>query len=218
MESILQLEFKDPSLLRLALIHRSCNLPEGNNQRLEFLGDAVLKLVIAEKLCADFPDANEGDLDHRQASLVNGHSLAAIARKLNLTEYLQVSKAHKKHHPVPSESMLEDALEALIGAVFLDAGFDIAREAVYQLFKEPLSQLHSIEVPKNPKGRLQEWSQQIREGLLPDYRELECEGPEHDRRYLVAVYLAGQELGRGSGRSKKAAEAAAAESALEKQS
>lgn len=215
-ESILGHRFKDPALLQLALTHSSCDRPEGNNQRLEFLGDAVLDLAIADRLYADFPDADEGPLDRGRASLVNGRSLAAIATKIDLARFLDVGEAHRKHHPDPSSAMLEDALEALIGAVFLDGGFESARKAVYQLIEDRLKELELSEGTKNPKGRLQEWSQQAHDGLVPSYRELDAEGPDHDRRYGASVYLGEKELGRGFGSSKKAAEAAAARSALKK--
>lgn len=215
-ESILGHPFNDPSLLKLALTHSSCGQPEGNNQRLEFLGDAVLDLVIANRLYADFPNADEGELDRGRASLVNGKSLASIATKINLARFLQVGDAHRKHHPEPSKAMLEDALEALIGAVFLDAGFEAARKTIYKLLEQPLEALKTSEGSKNPKGRLQEWSQQARNGQVPRYQELEAEGPDHDRRYGTVVYLADKELGRGYGSSKKAAEAAAAHAALKK--
>ena len=112
--------------------------------------------------------------------------------------------------------MLEDALEALIGAVFLDGGFDAARQTVVTLFGEGLDKLDLDEAGKNPKGRLQEWSQREHEGAVPVYSALDTEGPDHERHYKALVALNGKELGRGSGRSKKAAEAAAAEAALKK--
>ncbi len=215
-ESIIGHRFKDPTLLKLALTHSSCDHCEGNNQRLEFLGDAVLDLAIADRLYADFPDADEGDLDRGRASLVNGKSLASIAAKINLARFLQVGEAHRKHHPNPSRAMLEDALEALIGAVFLDDGFNTARNVVYQLLEERLNELELSESTKNPKGRLQEWSQKAHDGEVPRYQELDAEGPDHDRRYGAVVYLGKKELGRGFGSSKKTAEAAAAQAALEK--
>lgn len=215
-ESILGHRFNDPSLLKLALTHSSCDRAEGNNQRLEFLGDAVLDLAIADKLYANYPDADEGDLDRGRASLVNGKSLAAIAGRIGLARFLEVGDAHRKHHPDPSKAMLEDALEALIGAIFLDGGFEAARDSVHHLFEDSLKQIELSESNKNPKGRLQEWSQHAHDGLVPRYGELDAEGPDHDRRYGTVVYLGEKELGRGYGSSKKAAEAAAAQAALKK--
>ena len=214
-ESITGHRFNDASLLNLALTHSSCDLPRGNNQRLEFLGDAVLDLAIADRLYADSPSSDEGALDRGRASLVNGKSLAAIAKQIGLAQHLEVGKAHRKHHPEPSKAMLEDALEALIGAIYLDAGFEAAGKTVNLLFDQRLKELKLSKSSKNPKGRLQEWSQKKYHGEVPLYKELDAEGPDHDRRYGAAVYLAKTELGRGIGSSKKAAETAAAEAALE---
>ncbi len=216
LERTLAHRFNDRSLLERALTHSSCDSPDGNNQRLEFLGDAVLDLVIAAQLFARFPGADEGDLDRGRASLVNGKALAAIADRATIQNHLIVGEAHRKHHPEPSRAMLEDALEALIGAVFLDGGFDAAQKTVEALFGEGLKKLDLEETSKNPKGRLQEWSQREHEGAVPVYTALDTEGPDHDRHYKALVTLNGKELGRGSGRSKKAAEAAAAEAALKK--
>lgn len=215
-ETIVGHQFKDPSLLKLALTHSSCDQAEGNNQRLEFLGDAVLDLAIAESLYRKFPDADEGALDRGRASLVNGKSLASIADQLDLGPHLTVGDAHRKHHPDPSKAMLEDALEALIGAVFLDGGFEAARNSVNQLLEAPLSKMELHDGNKNPKGRLQEWAQQIHDGAVPRYEELDTEGPDHNRRYGAVVYLNDMELGRGYESSKKAAEAEAAQAALKK--
>ncbi|MDQ8196218.1 ribonuclease III [Coraliomargarita sp. SDUM461004] len=213
-EPISRHSFQDESLLKLALTHSSCDRPEGDNQRLEFLGDAVLDLVIAETLYHKFPQANEGALDRCRASLVNGKSLARIARKHHLGKYLEVGEAHRQHHADPSHAMLEDALEALIGAVFLDGGLECARQTIQHLFGEPINAIEVSAGSQNPKGQLQEWSQKHYHGVVPEYRELPAEGPDHDRHYSAAVFLAGKELGRGTGSSKKAAEANAAHVAL----
>lgn len=215
-QSILGHSFKDVSLLQLALTHSSCTLRTGDNQRLEFLGDAVLDLIIAETLYAKFPEADEGALDRGRASIVNGKSLAQVASKVALGQYLEVGEAHRQHHPEPSHAMLEDALEALIGAVFLDGGLDAARRSVRQLFDKELDRIQLNSETQNPKGRLQEWAQKYNEGEVPTYQELEAEGPDHDRRYGAAVFLAEKELGRGYGSSKKSAEANAAKVALKK--
>jgi len=215
MESITPHSFKDASLLQLALTHSSCDLESGeNNQRLEFLGDAVLDLVIAETLYANFPQADEGALDRCRASLVNGKSLARIATSHGLAAHLQVSEAHRQHHAEPSKAMLEDALEAIIGAVYLDGGTEAARETILHLFGYQIDAIVLSTGSINPKGKLQEWSQKHHHGEVPHYEELPAEGPDHDRRYAATVSLAGKELGRGSGHSKKAAEAEAAKAAL----
>lgn len=216
LEHTLGYRFNDQYLLERALTHSSCDSAGGNNQRLEFLGDAVLDLIIAAQLFARFPEADEGDLDRGRASLVNGSALATIAEQAGIKNHLIVGAAHLKHHPEPSRAMLEDALEALIGAVFLDGGFEAARKSVETLFCQSLEQIDLDAANKNPKGRLQEWSQKEHQGTIPLYEALDTEGPDHERHYTALVRLNGKELGRGSGRSKKSAEAAAAEAALMK--
>lgn len=213
-ESITLHPFQDDALLQLALTHSSCDLPTGDNQRLEFLGDAVLDLIIAETLFQRFPQADEGALDRCRASIVNGKSLARVAAAQGLAAHLQVSEAHRQHHPEPSHAMLEDALEALIGAVYLDGGIGAARQSILHLFGSQIDAIELSSSTQNPKGKLQEWAQKHHEGEVPAYEELPFEGPDHDRRYNAAVFLGGKELGRGSGRSKKTAEAEAAKAAL----
>lgn len=207
--------FDDPALLKQALTHSSCGRPGGDNQRLEFLGDAVLDLVVAETLYAKFPKADEGALDRARASIVNGKNLARAANERQLGKYLEVSDAHRQHHPEPSRAMLEDALEALIGAAYLDGGLDAARHAIHQLLGPQIAGLELSTSSQNPKGQLQEWSQKFHAGEVPLYEALNAEGPDHNRTFRVAVLLSGRELGRGTGPSKKSAEARAAQAALQ---
>jgi ribonuclease-3 len=214
-EPVTQHDFQDESLLKLALTHSSCERLGGDNQRLEFLGDAVLDLIIAETLYVKFPEADEGALDRCRASIVNGKSLARAATSKGLSKYLEVGDAHRKHHPEPSKAMLEDALEALIGAVYLDDGIEAARETILQLFGSQIAAIVLTTDSQNPKGTLQEWSQKHHNGEVPTYAELPAEGADHERSYTATVSLGGKELGHGKGSSKKAAEAKAAQAALE---
>ena len=214
-EPITQHDFQDESLFKLALTHSSCKRVGGDNQRLEFLGDAVLDLIIAEALYVKFPEADEGALDRCRASIVNGKSLARVATAKGLGKYLEVGDAHRQHHPVPSKAMLEDALEALIGAVYLDGGIKAARETILHLFDSQIEALVLATGSQNPKGKLQEWSQKHHKGEVPTYAELSAEGADHERSYTATVSLGGKELGRGIGSSKKTAEAKAAKAALE---
>ena len=214
-EPITQNDFQDESLFKLALTHSSCKRVGGDNQRLEFLGDAVLDLIIAEALYVKFPEADEGALDRCRASIVNGKSLARAATAKGLGKYLEVSDAHRQHHLEPSKAMLEDALEALIGAVYLDGGVKAARETILHLFDNQIEALVLAAGSQNPKGKLQEWSQKHHKGEVPTYAELSAEGADHERSYTATVSLGGKELGRGIGSSKKTAEAKAAKAALE---
>ncbi|CAA6690743.1 MULTISPECIES: ribonuclease III [unclassified Lentimonas] len=208
-------QFSDVNLLELALTHPSCDTETGDNQRLEFLGDAVLDLVIAEALYKDNPDLHEGALDHMRAGLVNGKALTAHARTIGLDDALQVSDAQRQHHSDPSAAMLEDALEALIGAIYLDGKIDAARTFILRTFGRAIAAAPKSGGAGNPKGRLQEWTQQQYSGAVPDYIALADEGPDHARLYSAAVQIDGKELGRGQGSSKKAAETAAAAHALQ---
>ncbi|MGB0745161.1 MAG: ribonuclease III [Opitutales bacterium] len=213
--SIIGYTFSDPALERLAYTHPSCDAEYGNNQRLEFLGDAVLDLVIAEALYRRLPGADEGVMDRARASLVNGRSLAVKARKYNLKEQILVSESQRKHHPEFSDSMLEDAFEALIGAIYLDGGIDAAKSFVLQAFEEELDSIEIETDQRNPKSRLQEWSQKMHNGAVPEYTLLRSEGPDHKKCYSASVSVQGEEIGRGEGTSIKGAEIAAAECALE---
>lgn len=214
LEARIQYSFQQPELLKLALTHGSMAAGVDDNQRLEFLGDAVLGLIIAEALFSRHLEAPEGILDHMRASIVNGPSLAQLARKLAIGDALIVSAAHRQHLPEPSNSMLEDGLEALIGAIYLDGGYPAAQGWVQLQFKSLINQSTKNSLQANPKGRLQEWTQKHHNGATPIYEELTRSGPDHERSYTVAVQVAGQRLGQGSARSIKEAERLAAEAAL----
>lgn len=206
--------FSDPALEMLAYTHPSCDAEHGDNQRLEFLGDAVLDLVIAEALYQRLPIQDEGVLDRARASLVNGRSLAAKAKELNLGARIHVSESQRRHHPAPSDSMLEDALEALIGAIYLDGGLEAARGFILGIFEDRLESIEASSERRNPKSQLQEWAQKHHNGAVPEYTLLRSEGPDHQRRYTASVVLEGKAIGQGEGNSIKGAEMAAAEVAL----
>jgi len=209
-------QFNDPALEMLAYTHPSCDAERGNNQRLEFLGDAVLDLIMAEALYHRLAGQDEGALDWARASLVNGRSLAAKARELGIAERILISESQRIHHPEPSNRMLEDCLEALVGAIYLDGGLDAARTCVLQIFQAQLNAIQPGSSKRNPKSLLQEWTQQQHDGVLPDYELIGSEGPDHRKSYRARVILAGEELGAGVGNSIKTAEMAAAEAALER--
>lgn len=213
LQNRLAYQFENLDLLQCALTHSSLSSEETDNQRLEFLGDAILDLLVAEKLYRDFPDDDEGALDHMRAGLVNGKSLALVATELNIGAALKVSEAHRQHRPDPSQAMLEDALEAIIGAIYLDGGLDAVRLVVTEIFAEGFAEAANFRAG-NPKSRLQEWSQKNHNGVTPIYLEIDSAGPMHAKRFQCSVILDGKELGIGFGSSKKAAESAAAEVAL----
>lgn len=206
--------FSDPTLLDLALTHRSCGA--NNNERLEFLGDAVLGVVIAEHLFRRFPDAKEGDLSRLRSMLVKGTSLAKVARELELGEQLNLGGGERKSGGHRRDSILADAVEALIGAIYLDAGFDAARQSIERWLAKRLSPLTLEATDKDPKTQLQEFLQG-RGKALPVYRVDAIDGEAHDQTFTVVCEVELLKLPvSAQGGSRRAAEQAAAAEALER--
>lgn len=204
--------FARPELLGEALTHRSAG--SRNNERLEYLGDAVLNFLIAESLFRGVPDADEGGLSRLRANLVRRETLAEIAGELNLGEALVLGPGELKSGGFRRQSILADALEAVIGAVYLDGGFEACAELVDRLFRDRLDSLPSTESLKDPKTRLQEYLQG-RQAPLPNYRLVSEEGEPHRRVFRVACEVDGvAEPVTASGRSRRAAEQEAARLAL----
>lgn len=210
-------EFTDEGLLRDALTHRSFknerpDLAPNDNERLEFLGDAVVGLVVASLLSEQFADASEGELTQRRADLVSEKGLAAIADSIQLGPAMRLGKGEEKSGGREKPRLLSSALEACIGAIYKDAGVDAAFEATRRLF-EPW--LHAGEPGhRDFKSRAQEWAQ-ARLGDTPSYDLVRSDGPDHARQFVVALELNGTRVALGEGRSKLAAEQAAAKAALE---
>ena len=211
--------FCDLSLLRLALTHPSVaheqGLPTQTNQRLEFLGDAVLQLVLTRELYEKFPNVSEGPLTKARAKLVNRRSLAERARHLGLGGYLIVSRGEELSNGRERPSALADTFEALLGAIFLDGDFEAARDFILRQFRSAFGELSVIPILENPKGELQELLQSV-SSEAPRYHVVSATGPDHDRIFECTVHHAGAELARGRGKSKKAAESEAALAALTK--
>lgn len=204
--------FAEPGLLRNALTHRSFGTP--NNERLEFLGDGILDFVIAEALYQRFPDAPEGDLSRLRANLVRQDSLHGLAVTLKLGEKLRLGEGELKSGGAQRPSILADALEALFGAVYLDAGFDAAKAAILKLYQPLLVKTQPGVVQKDAKTRLQEWLQG-RKKPLPRYILLETTGAAHEQCFAVACELSTLSVRTvGHGSSRRIAEQVAAEQAL----
>ena len=201
-------DFTDETLIKRALTHRSAG--NDNNERLEFLGDAILGFVIAEELYHRFPEADEGQLSRLRARLVKGDSLAKIARQLGLGGYLTLGPGESRSGGHARTSILSDALEAIFGAIYLDGGQEPAYRTIVSLFGEILPSLSLNAQHKDPKTRLQELLQA--RGLpLPEYRVLEITGEPHDQLFTVECRLEDpQSSTRGSGSSRRKAEQAAA--------
>ena len=213
LQSILGYTFKNPVLLQQALTHRSSSRDgtTPHNQRLEFLGDAVLGMIIAELLYQRFPDEAEGDLSKRQVSLVNGEQLSAIATTMKLGEFLQLGDGEEEQGGRENPSNLEDACEALLGAAYLDGGIPAVSLIVDRFWSEMLESTKNP--PKDPKTSLQEWVQA--RGLpLPEYRLISADGPSHAPHFVIDVMVQGQEPARGEAGTKRLAERQAASSLL----
>lgn len=214
--------FREPALLRRALVHSSFahehpgSVPDGDNEQLEFLGDAVLALVIAEGLIARYPTRTEGELSKARSALCSGPSLAAKARDLALGDALLLGRGELKTGGRAKENLLADAYEAVVGAVFRDGGLEAARALVLRHFARDIEGIGHDGAPpgmRDHKSRLQERLQR-EGGEGPRYEILSEEGPPHERRFRVAVLHGGTLLAEGEGSSKKAAAQSAARTAL----
>lgn len=204
-----------PELLRQALTHRSAQQEVGlpANERLEFLGDAVLGLTIAHHLYRAHPDLAEGDLTKVKAVAVSEGVLARVARELNLGRYLVLSRGEEQSGGRNRPSILADALEAVLGAIYLDRGITTARRVVLDLLWDHLTAIERAEYEADYKTLLQERVQEVHRAP-PTYRVVAQSGPDHDRTFVAEARLGSRVLGRGEGKSKKQAEQAAAREAL----
>lgn len=219
LQQTLGIPFNDLSLLEQALVHSSyINENPGftlaANERLEFLGDAHLGLVVAEKLYQDFPHFNEGEMTKLRSALVSRDNLTRMARTLNLGSYLYLGKGEEASGGRHKSANLAGALEAVIAAIFLDQGSAITKDFVLGLLNKELQKIVSQGVMTDYKSQLQEVIQ-FRQQQTPAYHLVEAMGPAHDRRFTVEVRVGNILLGRGSGKSKKVAETEAARAALE---
>jgi len=201
--------FDDPKLLRLALTHPSAQGQPGGGdyQRLEFLGDRVLGLVVAESLYKTCPDDSEGALARRYNELVHRDACAEVARSLGLGHDVYLSEAEAASGGADKAAILADVCESVIGAVFLDGGYDAARALVHRLWGQRLSA--PGQVPIDPKTALQEWAQGMKLPL-PEYTEVARTGPDHAPEFTIEARVSGYEPAQGSGASKRAAQEAAA--------
>jgi len=217
LQALLDYTFKDESLLRLALTHPSVSHEAGKaletNQRLEFLGDAVLQLVLTQALYLKYPEFSEGPLTKARAKMVNSKSLAEHSRAIELGKHMLVSRGEELHGGRERPSALADTFEAVLGALFLDGGFESARAFVLREFQPDLAELNIAPTIENPKGELQELLQ-AQSTEAPVYVLVSATGPDHDRTFDCVVRYQGRELAHGQGKSKKEAESAAALAAL----
>jgi ribonuclease-3 len=216
--AILDYSFKNQGLMSQAFRHPSYvyemdDIGVSDNQRLEFLGDAVINLAISHLLMESFPEMKEGDLSKYRASLVSENGLYYIACRLKLGDYLFLGKGEERTNGRKKPSILTDALEALIGAIYLDGGFTNVFGVTEKLFSPLLNKIGLGKSINDFKTDLQEYSQEVFQST-PEYRLEKETGPDHDKTFYVTVYLKGDLMGRGKGKSKKEAEQKAAEEAL----
>ena len=218
-ESAIGVTFHDKSLLTRALTHRSYlnenpDLPYLDNERLEFLGDAILDFVAAEFLYQRFPEMSEGDLTSLRAAVVKGETLARFASDIGLPLHLLMSRGEDAAGGRARAVLLAGAFEALVGALYLDQGFDAAREFAMRFLPIEAERAHDQQLDRDAKSMLQEMSQGALQ-VTPLYRLVETRGPDHAKEFTDAVIIKDQEYGRGIGRSKQIAEQDAARIALE---
>ena len=205
-------EFTDKGLLKQALTHRSVG--RDNNERLEFLGDAILSFVISTELYQRFTEIDEGSLSRLRASLVKGDTLAVLAKEISLGDYLNLGSGELKSGGFRRASILADALEALFGAVYLDSDITTVQRVILQLFKDRLAKVDPSKALKDPKTRLQEYLQS-RSQPLPEYEVIDIQGKSHAQTFTVSCRVAGLDdevVSQGSSRRK--AEQAAAQEVL----
>ncbi len=206
-------QFSDPALLQLALSHRSTG--KINNERLEFLGDSILNAVVSARLFELKPDNDEGELSRFRARVVRGDTLAELAAELKLGDYIKLGEGEMKSGGFNRDSILADALEAILGAIYLDGGYEACAAAVLQICGPVIASLPAVDELKDPKTRLQEWLQG-RGHALPTYSLLSEEGPPHKKQFQVQCVESESGIKvEGNGGSRQKAEQSAAAAALE---
>jgi ribonuclease-3 len=215
----LGLVFQDPDAIGQAFIHASYanenpDLVTGNNERLEFLGDAVLGLIVSRILYQRFPESDEGGLTAHRAAIVNRTALAGLAGELELDHHLRLGRGELDSGGAGRPSVLAAAFEALVGAVYLSEGMAAVEAAFAPILSAHLAPPSDAAGPKSAKSRLQEWSQRHR-GVRPAYELVESRGPAHAQQFTVAVVIGAERLATGSGSSRQRAEEVAAQAALE---
>jgi len=217
LEQKLKIKFNNPDLLQQALVHRSYinenpDFHLDQNERLEFLGDAVLELVVTENLYRNYPNP-EGELTNWRAALVNAKMLAEIANRLEIDNYLLLSKGEAKDTGRARQYILANALEAMIGAMYLDQGYEITSQFIEREILKELPRILENQLYRDPKSRFQEMAQD-RVGITPIYKVLKEQGPDHAKHFTVGVFLDKELVASGEGVSKQEAQEKAAQAGL----
>lgn len=217
LEAGISVDFKDKNLLSLAFIHKSYvnehPIQKGYNERLEFLGDAVLELSVTDYLYRSFPGQPEGQLTSWRSALVKGKNLAAVSRTLGLGEYLLLSRGEELSGGRDKDYILANTTEALIGAIYLDQGYSVANDFILKNIVVLLDEIVQKGLNVDPKSKVQELAQD-KFGLTPTYELIKEGGPDHDKIFVMGVYFGKRLAGKGSGSSKQDSEQSAAADAL----
>jgi len=217
-EKKLGIEFKNKNLLKQAFCHRSYlnenpKISLNNNERLEFLGDAILELIVTEYLYKNYKE-QEGKLTNWRASLVNSNTLSKLAQELDFNDYILLSKGETKDTGKARQSILANAYEAFLGALYLDQGFDVVKDFIEKYLIKKLPYIIENGLAQDAKSFFQEMSQK-KVKITPEYKILEEHGPDHSKDFMVGVFLGNELIANGSGSSKQEAEEQAAKNALE---
>lgn len=219
LEKKLGYAFKEQSLLERALTHPSFAREENkvgeDYERLEFLGDAVLSLILAENLYTLLPEAREGELALKRSALIKGHSLSHLAQKLELAKHIKLGKTEKSSGGKKKQSILENTLEAIVGAIYLDSNIETTKRIVLSWYGDILEKAQKLLDKHNPKGKLQELLQKKTGEFTIEYRLVEEGGPDHEKTYKVALYINSKYYSEGLDSSKKGAEEKAAQKGLD---
>jgi ribonuclease-3 len=219
LEKRLNISFKNKDLLTQAFCHRSYlnenpNFKLSHNERLEFLGDAVLELIVTEHIYNNYPDKPEGEMTSWRASLVNANTLFEVAQEINFNEYVLLSQGEEKENGRSKKYILADTFEAFVGSLYLDQGYEACRKFLEKyLINNKLEEIIEKKLYKDPKSMFQEKAQEI-EFVTPTYQTIEESGPDHMKRFVVGVFLGNELIAKGEGASKHEAEINAATHAL----
>jgi ribonuclease-3 len=214
LEECLKYQFKNRELIEEALTHKSYKKPY-NNERLEFLGDAVLNLIVGEYLFNKFPESNEGELSKTRASLVNEKSFNKLANDIKLGDYILISDAEERNNGRNKASILSDAFEAIMGAIYLESGIERLKPMIFKLLEDGYEKINLDELFSDYKTALQELTQS-EFGVIPEYKLENSYGPDHSKEFEISIHIDGKYYGKAKGKSKKLAQQAAAKIALTK--
>ncbi len=217
-EEIVGIKFNDQDILKKAFTHRSFlnenkNLKGGHNERLEFLGDAVLELATTDYLFNEYPEKNEGDLTSIRSALVNAQTCAEVAKEINANDFLLLSRGEAKDVGRARQYILANVLEAIIGAIYMDSGYEKARDFILKYITPKTDKIVKEELWVDAKSKFQEKAQDI-EGVTPSYKTTAETGPDHDKKFTVGVFINDKMVSEGEGDSKQDAEQDAARRAL----